>query len=261
MTLHGPLGIQLKMKPKSKNEKYIHMCMSYTDNFSELCSLCIDGMFHDKIIQHLNLMECENTYNGFASSGWYESLKNKMNFVLQVSNSLSPKCLIGVSDVDIQYFNSEELCKLKDYFVNDNNLEYLGIHEDVYRKNEVVNGGFFILRNCQNIKNMLKTIASQDISTKPLGEQTIINEFISSKKINYKILPSNKFMKGCDDDFIKKINLNDIVMHHATNAYNIEQKKQQIQKLRKLIGLKEHNWNKEIKRNVNMILYKNGNRI
>jgi len=237
------------------------MCMSYTDNFSELCSLCIDGMFHDKIIQHLNLTECQNVYNGFASSGWYESIKNKINFLLQVSNTLSENCLLGLSDVDIQYFNPEKIYNLKNYFINDINLEYLGIHEDIYEHNEIANTGFFLIRNCKKIKEMLQNIVSQDISKKPLGDQTIINEYIISKKLNYKLLPSKNFMVGCTDDFIKTIKPNEIFIHHAIGAYNIEQKKQQLQEVRKLIGLKEHNWNKEIKRNVNMILYKNGNRI
>lgn len=243
--------------PKSKNKKYIHLCISYSESFAELCSLCCSSIFHDKIIIHLNKFTEEVKYDKFRDKAWYVGVSSKIRFLYKIMNSLPEGCSVGLCDADTQTFKPDKIYDLKK-IIDENNLDYTGIHEDPYERNRIVNSGFFILKNNNCTNKMIYYVSSENLSNYFLGDQDMINNYLIHNNIKYHLMPSSEFSVAPLPNLFNK---NKIAFHHANATTNVEQKKEQINYVRSMVGVPPHKWTKEIIRHRNMIMYENGERV
>jgi hypothetical protein len=247
------------MLNKSRNSKYIHICISYSESFSELCNLCCSSMYHDKIILHVNKFSENIAYAGFKSEAWDRAVKDKIVFLQKIMSSLENNACIGLVDADTQTFNTNKIFGLKQVFDDQNKgIEYIGMYENIDEKSDIVNTGFYLLKNNKINKEMINNVASANLKDYYYGDQDLINKIIKSKNIKTLIMPSKEFTVAPHHGFVEKDRL---VFHHATCTYNLQQKKEQLNKVRQEMGLLPHNWSKNVARHKHMIMYENGVRI
>lgn len=242
---------------RSKNKKYIHLCISYSESFAELCSLCCSSIFHDKIIIHLNKFTEEIKYDKFRDKAWYIGVSSKIRFLYKIMNSLPEGSSVGLCDADTQTFKPDKIYDLKK-IIDETDSEYIGIHEDPYERNKIVNTGFFVLKNNQNTNKMINCVAHENLSNYYLGDQDMINNYLIDNNIKYNLMPSVEFSVAPAP---KLFNKNRIAFHHANYTTNVEGKKEQINHVRRMADIPLHQWTKEIIRHRNMIMYENGERV
>ena len=150
---------------------------------------------------------------------WYYCLRSKINSLIKVlkdyHSSKNIKYFIS-TDCDVIYIkkNVHEWYNLENYIQNTN--------KDIYFMRDggsaEVNGGFYIIKNNENITNIinffvevLQVMDTTEKAEMPLGDQSIINNL--KNKINYGFIP-NDYVVFADGIF----NINKSLFHHAVGC-------------------------------------------
>lgn len=207
-----------------------------TSNYQKLTNMWIDSLknlgISDNNIKHLietpdiNLLK--NT--GFQSDLWHLCVKNKIKHLIdtlkEYNNLYSHIKYFIFTDCDIIYFkeNKHYWNNLKEYIDNSNKDIFFmrnGTHE-------ILNSGFFIIKNNNNLKNIITFFTDVvDIMNKkkknqlPFGDQTVINE--NKKQIMYDYIPNDYVVFGTTI-----FNKSKSLMHHATSCRDVDDKIKQI---------------------------------
>jgi hypothetical protein len=149
--------------------------------------------------------------------------------------------ILCVSDADIQFFKPENLFRLKNV-MESSDIEYMGQRE---QDRDHFNGGFFLLKKSERTLVFLEKILNEDLTLYPHAEQDVINNLLPSSKIKNRFLSRLQYLAGCmryNECLCPKIK-NAIVMHHATCAFNAEEKMEQMNFVRHKIGINQIDWN------------------
>ena len=147
------------------------------------------------------------------------------NFIF---NSLTNICeeneYVILSDADIQFIRPEKLHDLID-MARSKDLEYFGMAENT--RNDF-NGGFVILKNTHNIRDLYKTVYERILVKEyPFGDQTVLNDILPKSNIKNEKIPREYVIWGeCIYDKNKSI------FHHAVCVTNIEGKIKQMKNVR-----------------------------
>ena len=217
-------------------DKSLFICYS-TPNYSKLTNLFLDSLncINVKNINH----KLDNPNpdllkkSGFGTDLWYYCVRNKINHLINVLNkydSLSDIKYFIFSDCDIIYIknNINEWYNLEEIILNNN--------KDIYFMKEgstnQVNSGFFIIKNNNNIKNIINffmevlQIFDKTCKSKmPFGDQSIINNL--KNKLNYGFIPNDYVIFGA-----VIYNKNKSLLHHAVCCETIDEKILQINKIK-----------------------------
>ena len=178
-------------------------------------------------------LDVSNKKTGFRSDLWYYCVRNKINHLINVLknyDSLNNIKYFIFTDCDVIYIkkNVNEWYNLENYIQNEN--------KDIYfmRENTSndVNSGFFIIKNNDNITNIINffvnVLQTFDTSKKaniPFGDQSIINTLKS--KINYGFIPNDYVVFGN-----RIFNSNKSLFHHAVCSNDVDDKIIQINKIK-----------------------------
>jgi tRNA uridine 5-carbamoylmethylation protein Kti12 len=171
---------------------------------------------------------------GFRTDLWYYCVRNKINHLINVLKNY--KCLNNIkyfifTDCDIIYIkkNINEWYNLEKYIQNENK----DIHFMRENSSDDVNSGFFIIKNNDNITNIiqffikvLQTIDTTEKVKMPLGDQSIINNL--KNKINYGFIPNDYVIFG---SII--FNINKSLFHHAVGCIDVDDKIKQINQIKR----------------------------
>jgi hypothetical protein len=216
--------------------KSLFICYS-TPNYSKLTTIFLDSLsdLNIKKINHL----IENPPNnllqetGFRTDLWYYCVKNKINHLINVlkqHDTLTDIQYFIFTDCDIIYIkkNINEWDNLEKDIINDSKDIYF-MRENVSND---VNSGFFIIKNNNNIKNIInffievvETFNMTNKSDMPFGDQSIINNL--KHKINYGFISNDYVIFG------KKIfNKNRSLFHHAVSCKDVDDKILQINNIK-----------------------------
>jgi len=124
-------------------------------------------------------------------------------------------------------------------------IEYAGQRE---RDEDLFNGGFFLIKKSLKTMNFLDEINSEDLTKYSHAEQDVINRLIPRMDIRSRFLSRLKYLNGCMrfDNYVCPKIAGKIVMHHATCAYNAQQKMEQMNFVREKIGLNRIEWSTHI---------------
>lgn len=206
----------------------LFVCYS-TPNYSRMTNIFLNSLkeINIKNIEHLldNTKICNNNL-GFQSEIWYYSIRNKINHLINILNKDNKIKYYIFTDCDIVYIkeNINEWDNLEKYIIN-KDKDIFFMRENLSND---VNTGFFIIKNNDNINNIIKffikvldTIDKTKKEHMPLGDQTIINNL--KNEINYDYIPNNYVIFGTNI-FNKKKSL----FHHAVCCKNIDEKIKQI---------------------------------
>ncbi len=226
-------------------DKSLFICYS-TPNYSKLTNLCLNSL-HDINVNNINHMTDDTTIlfekTGFQTELWYYCVRNKINHLINVIKNYDDLKNIQYfifTDCDVIYIkkNINEWYNLENYIQNENK----DIHFMRERTTNNVNSGFFIIKNNNNITNIinffvevLQTIDTIDTTKKikmPLGDQTIINNL--KGKINYGFIPNDYVVFGTNI-----YNINKSLFHHAVCCRDVDDKIIQINKIKCILNEKK----------------------
>lgn len=221
--------------------KPLTVCITYDENFEPMCSQLCLNISIDGIKIKLNKTESKEDYRvGFHSSNWYMNLSEKMLFARRSMDQIDYGDILCVSDADIQVFRPQDLLDKK-IAMESSEIEYMGQRE---RDEDFFNGGFFLIKKNDKMINFLDAINSEDLTLYKYAEQDVINKLIPSMAVNHRFLSRTKYLNGCMrfNPYVSPNLADKIVMHHATCSYNANQKMEQMNLVRSLIGLHPIDW-------------------
>ena len=169
----------------------------------------------------------------FQSEGWYYACRERIVRQIRFLEKHPEVDYAIMSDADIQYFRPEKLAKL----VNSarmQKLDYYGMREN---DSEMFNGGFYIIRNSVEVRQLLQNIVDTLGREKPeLADQTILNRILFSgeSKLTYDFIPSQLYLWG--DGYPGP----NAIFHHAVWTMDTRSKVKQLAQVReryfKMIG-------------------------
>jgi hypothetical protein len=210
-----------------------------TPNYSKLTNIFLNSLYdisiNDNNINHMfdDISSNMFTKTGFQTDLWYYCIRNKLQHLIDVlknHDSLNNIKYFISTDCDIFYIknNINEWNNLENYMQNENKDIYF-MREDMTSD---INGGFFIIKNNDNITNIInffiKVLQTMDITEKvnmPLADQTIINKY--KKIINYGFIPNDYVI------WANKIyNINKSLFHHAVCTIDVTDKIVQINQIK-----------------------------
>jgi len=216
-------------------DKSLFICYS-TPNYSKLTNICLNSLYDINVnnINHITddiSILFENT--GFQTDLWYYCVRNKINHLINVLKNYD--CLNNIkyfifTDCDVIYIkkNINEWCNLENYIQNENK----DIHFMRECSSDDVNSGFFIIKNNDNITNIinffievLQTIDTTEKVQMPLGDQSIINNLKNT--INYGFIPNDYVVFGTNI-----FNINKSLFHHAVCCRDVDDKIKQINEIK-----------------------------
>lgn len=212
-------------------EKSLFICYS-TPNYSILTNLFLKSLKDinvHKIKHKLDKPAISFSSTGFGTDLWYYAVRNKINYLIDVLNNNTnfiDTSYFIFTDCDIIFLkkNINEWINLEKFVINENKDIYF-MREDTTNN---VNSGFFIIKNNNNIKNIvnffIKVLNELDISNKidiPFGDQSVINKL--KEKINYGFIPNDYVIFGTTI-----FNKNKSLFHHAIGCIDVEDKINQI---------------------------------
>lgn len=221
--------------------KPLTVCITYDDNFEPMCAHLCSNLRIDGIRVRLNKTESKEDYRrGFQSQNWYMNLSEKILFLRKKIDHINQGEVICVADADIQVFQPHRLLEVKS-MMESSDLEYVGQREG---DRDIFNGGFFFIKKNDRTLRFIDIINSKDLSEYHHAEQDVINELIPSMGIRHRFLSRMKYLNGCMrlNSYVSPNILDKIVMHHASCAYNGDEKMQQMNFIREKIGMSLINW-------------------
>lgn len=214
-------------------DKSLFICYS-TPNYSKLTNICLTSL-QDINVNNINHMTDDISKafkkTGFQTNLWYLCIRNKIHHLINVLkkydnydkyDGLNNIKYFIFTDCDINYIkkNINEWYNLENYIQNENkDIHFLreGWSDDV-------NTGFFIIKNNDNITNIinffvevLQTINQTKKENMYFGDQTIINNL--KHKINYGFIPNDYVVFGCNI-----YNINKSLFHHAVCCRDVDDK-------------------------------------
>lgn len=224
-------------------------CVTFDDHFSPMCNHLLSnlqpcGEDMDIRLNKINTLDLERR---FQSSSWYENLSHKMVFAMRNMSEASDGQVICVSDADIQFFRPEDLLD-RASFLCDSELEYLGQREGGTVDENLggdFNGGFFLIKKNKKTMDFVRQVCETDITKYRLADQEVINHKIRSIGIQAKFLEARKYVHGCCvqyEDYVGPLNSENIVMHHATCASNMQEKMDQMNLVRSRMDFPLVDW-------------------
>lgn len=167
--------------------------------------------------------------DGFQSKLWYYAVTNKINHLISVLENYkmnNSKKYFIFSDCDILFIekNKEKWSELQ-LFIDENQNDIFFMREHT---SELVNTGFFIIKNNKNIKyiitffkTVLFNLLNREKRTMELGDQTIINEMLHN--INYDFIPNDYIIYATTI-----YNNSKSLIHHAVYCKSVDEKITQI---------------------------------
>lgn len=221
--------------------KPLTVCITYDENFEPMCSQLCSNLNIEGIRVRLNKTESEDDYRlGFHSKNWYMNLSEKIRFLRDKIDDIDDGEVICCSDADIQFFRAEDLLRLKS-LIESSETEYAGQREG---DGDQFNGGFFLLKRNAKTLHFLDKINSEDLSIYNHAEQDVINNLIPNLGIKHRFLSRTKYLNGCMrlNSYVSPNISDKIVMHHATCAYNAQEKMEQMDHVRSTIGIRPIDW-------------------
>lgn len=219
--------------------KPLRVCITYDDNFEPMCAHLCANLRVDGIQIRLNKTESEDDFHlGFQSKNWYMNLSEKIKFLRKNMDQIDYGEIICVSDADIQFFKPKDLLRIRS-IMESSDIEYMGQREG---ETNFFNGGFFLIKKNEKTLSMITKIISEDLKKYKHAEQDLINDLILKMDVFAVKLPKVQYFSGClmylmDAKFKDKI-----VMHHATCAFNLKEKMEQMNRFRSIAGFNKINW-------------------
>ena len=223
--------------------KSLFICYS-TPNYSKLTDICLDSLKSINVqnINHMLDKSHPSKNTGFQTDLWYYCVRNKIKHLINVltdtcdnltntCDSLTNTQYFIFTDCDIVYIkkNMDEWNNLENFIINENN-DIFFMRENTSND---VNSGFFIIKNNDNIKNIinffievLENFDKTDKKKMPFGDQSIINNL--KNKINYSFIPNDYVIFGTTI-----YNKNKSLFHHAVCCRNVDDKILQINEIKK----------------------------
>lgn len=209
----------------------LYVCVTYTPEFRALLDHMCSTLDHPDIELHVNETTLSTRYQGFRSRGWFECLKNKLQFFYDFFSALPDGAIACSIDADIQFFKPHKLYELKSKLER-TTIECYGQAEYQQRWIEkpnvgVANGGFFMLKKTPRVMDWLQSVLIQNFHRRFLGDQEYLNHFMRQKRVQYCLLPPAEFIHGGpikagDKKYSDPLRL---VMHHATYAEDVPESK------------------------------------
>lgn len=198
----------------------LNISIFWSKNFESLFKVCSESLIREKNINIVQKnIELNSNIFGFRTNSWYECAKFKVDFFLECLINLDLDYLI-CSDVDIQFFQPKLLFEIVQT-AKENDLEYYGTKEC---NGNGYNCGFYIIKKCKKIEEMLINTSSKILKIKtPFAEQDLINKLLSELKVNHRLIPNKYYCLGKGQQAGSTC-----CFHHAIMTTGIKDKTEQI---------------------------------
>jgi hypothetical protein len=171
----------------------------------------------------------ENTDDGsFLSPEWQKAMCAKIRHALEFCGSAEEGTLFLVSDVDIQFFPSFDVCKFPGYF--DSLGCDLAFQKERLRLGDAeVNCGFYAARNTDVVRQLLNSSLRKIENEAVKNEQVVINGLMESMGIPFAFLDQRFYARTHGFPPPR-----DLWMHHANWTTTIDQKIRQLDRVRRV---------------------------
>jgi hypothetical protein len=234
----------------SFDNNFLNFVMVTNAEFEPLARNACNSLYHPRIRIHLLKLPNGNVSGEFGSSVWYDALKTKICFFNYLFQQLNDGQILGCSDSDIQFYKPNSIYHLK-YLLEKHSLLYLGQNEGCEQNQTgTTNGGFFLAKKSSATSKMFEYISTLDFKRFPFAEQTIINEILSTHTIPYQLLPPDLYLTGGCIFQPLYLDPSSAIMYHANCCSGLLDKKKNISKAGKMMGLPEPNYKADYHHNV-----------
>jgi hypothetical protein len=154
---------------------------------------------------------------GFRHPSWYECIKQKLIFFVDTLNLVPMNSIVLCCDSDVLFLNKEDkLVSIAfEVFEKDPLLDIWIMREG---SRNMVNGGFYFVRNSQKIIDYIKNLTKACDKQLPFADQTFLNETIKTS-LTYQMIPDCYVVWGNQIHDSKSA-----LFHHAVCCANVEQK-------------------------------------
>lgn len=158
---------------------------------------------------------------GFGQESWYEGIRQKWRFVIEVMRSrIDYGDYFFVSDVDIHFFRPDHLRAMADGCAA-LDLEFAGVLErPVWRDvDDYYNAGFLILRKCEGIEKVFEDLLIRLAEERPhYADQDLLYEIMHRNEIVHGDISPRLGILGNRELFENSVFL------HATHTRTCEEK-------------------------------------
>jgi hypothetical protein len=187
----------------------------YTDNYVQLYSMWIKTLpqgFNPISFK----LETNKTEFGFRTESWYDAIEFQLISVLNVLNNKNHNEIILVSDSDIFFIKKDHtlINLVTNHFNQNPDLDIWISRENTSNH---VNTGFYFLKNNQKTKNFISN-GLKVCKQLNLADQAYFNNELN-RYLKWNFIP-NEYAIWATEIYDK----NNAIFHHATCAYNVEQK-------------------------------------
>jgi hypothetical protein len=230
----------------------LNVCIVYSNTFKELAGVTCSSYKNNNILVHLNKIKIPDIDGDtFFTKEWRDSLKEKISFSNSIFHKMDYDDALCVADADVYCLNSDRIYDLRKE-IKDRDLDMLGqtnwfeqYYEEVLTDRLMINCGFFVLRKTKRSHDFLDKVLDYDFSKFDFAEQDIINEVIlrSDHGLKYKTISPTEYILGCYLDRVIALGDLNVSLIHTTCTSNVDQKKQQIDRIVSESKLKKVNWN------------------
>lgn len=171
-----------------------------------------------------------NTDDGsFLSPEWQEAMSAKIRHTLGFCEISEEGSLFIVSDVDVQFFSAFDVGEFRKYF--DSLGCDLAFQKERMRKGDAeVNCGFYAGRNTPIVRKLLKASLQRIEAESVKNEQVVINSLMESMAVPFAFLDGRFY--GRTHGFPPP---KDLWMHHASWTTTIDQKVDQLDRVRRVL--------------------------
>lgn len=245
----------------------LNVCIVYNNTFKGLASVACSSYKNDNILVHLNKINIPDI-NGdtFFTKEWRDSLKQKIAFSNSIFHKMDYDDVLCVADADVYCLNSDRVYDLKKE-IKDRDLDMLGqtnwfeqYYEEVLTDRLMINCGFFVMRKTKRSHDFFDKVLEYDFSKFDFAEQDIINEVIlrGDHGLKYKTISPTEYILGCYLDRVIALGNLNVSLIHTTCTSNVDQKKQQIDRIVSESKSKKIDWNDTKIRKREVLYYTDG---
>jgi len=178
----------------------------------------------DNVIIKTLKLEGDGSYK---SKSWQKAVQTKTEFVISYIKSVENNTLFVFCDVDIQFFPSFNINKLKNELIE--SKKDILFQKETSRKNDLlINSGFYVAKSSMRLLKFFEQVLEALEKSKIKSDQTCINILLESSSISWGFLPFNYYART------HGVPLPDLIYcHHANKAAKINDKINQFKLIRK----------------------------
>ena len=183
----------------------------------------------DGLAPQVRRLADNNSDGSFLSAEWQEAMCAKVRHALEFCKGASDKQIFIVCDVDVQFFPCFDSVEFVNYFCS---LDCdMAFQKERFRRNDTeACCGFYIARNTENVRGLLKNTCEALHVSSAKNEQVAVNSLLKTGTVSHKLLDSRFYARTHGFPPPREL-----WIHHANWTTDIPAKIRQLERVRRIM--------------------------